>query len=647
MIPMSTQATTISLPALVVLIPLIGAFISYIIGRVWREKYGHYTAAFIATITFITTALMYPYIGGGGEIEYTLTSLTTMYPITFYVDSFAFIFALATSFIWMVATIYSITYVKKEHATNRYFLFLILTLAVNMGVIVGGDLFVIYIFFELLALFSLMLVIHEQTRESYEAGKVYFYVGAFCGLMLLIGIILLYMNTGSMSIDSRFGEIEELGNLKYLIAGLMILGFGGKAGIFPVHIWLPKAHPVAPTPASALLSAIMVKAGIYGIFRTTGTIFTPSDLAAAWSLPEIGYWVIWIAIITSFIGWIFALFQDNIKTLLAYSTISQIGLLMIGVGAAAYLGYEGGAMGYAGSLYHVANHALYKSALFFIAGIIYFRTGTLKMSEMGQLYKKMPITFILCIIALLGIAGMPLFNGYVSKTIIHHALYDAYALNGDQALYIAEILFKIIGGGTVAYSLKLIISTFLTGNKNKETKEIKKAPKLMAVSVGAIATLIILIGLFPTTLLQNLITPVLETHALNPESVAYVSEINVFITEDLTAVITSFAIGIALYTGAYILKLETRSWPNWFTVNNIYNTILKSITATSKIINTTGATFNRYVSTNIFEPILKSITAQKQEQKNYDIDSGRGVSFAIFLIVLMLAIYMIYSILMF
>ncbi|WGI17462.1 proton-conducting transporter membrane subunit [Methanonatronarchaeum sp. AMET-Sl] len=644
MISMSTQATVISLPALVVLVPLIGAFIAYIIGKGWREKYGHYTAALISILTFLITVLMYPYVSGGGEIEYTLASLTTMYPITFYVDSFSFIFALATSFIWMVATIYSITYVKKEHATNRYFLFLIMTLAVNMGVIVGGDLFVIYIFFELLALFSLMLVIHEQSLESYQAGKVYFYVGAFCGLMLLIGIILLFMNTGSMSINPRLGEISELGNLKYLIVGLMILGFGGKAGIFPVHIWLPKAHPVAPTPASALLSAIMVKAGIYGIFRTTGTIFTPSDLATTWALPEIGYWVIWIAIITSFIGWIFALFQDNIKTLLAYSTISQIGLLMIGIGAAAYLGYEGAAMGYAGSLYHVANHALYKSALFFIAGIIYFRTGTLKMSEMGQLYKKMPITFILCIIALLGIAGMPLFNGYVSKTIIHHALYDAYALTGDQSLYIAEILFKIIGGGTVAYSLKLLISTFLTGDSNKK---IKKAPKLMAASVGTIATLIILIGLFPSTLLQNLITPVLETHSLNPESITYVSEINVFITEDLTAVLTSFAIGIALYSGAYILKLETRSWPKLFTVNNIYNSIIKGITKTSNIVNLTGTTVNGYFSTKIFEPILKSINAQKEEQQNYDIDSGRGVSFAIFLIVLMLAIYMIYSILMF
>ncbi len=643
MITMSTQATVISLPALVVLVPLIGAFLAYIIGRAWREKIGHYTAALFSIITFAITAAMYPYISGGGEIEYTLTSLTTMYPIHFYVDPFSFIFALATSFIWMVATIYSITYVKKEHATNRYFLFLLMTLAVNMGVVVGGDLFVIYIFFELLALFSLMLVIHDQSMESYRAGKVYFYVGAFCGLLLLVGIILLFINTGSLSIGARIGEITELGNLKYLIAGLMIIGFGGKAGIFPVHIWLPKAHPVAPTPASALLSAIMVKAGVYGIFRTTGTIFTPADLASAWSLPEIGYWVIWIAIITSFIGWIFALFQDNIKTLLAYSTISQIGLLMIGVGAAAYLGFEG-AMGYAGSLYHVANHALYKSALFFIAGIIYFRTGTLKMSEMGKLYKKMPVTFVLCIIALLGIAGMPLFNGYISKTIIHHALYDAYALTGDQTLYIAEIMFKIIGGGTVAYSLKLLISTFLTGDSDKK---VKRAPRLMAVSVGSIAILIILIGLYPTALLQNLLVPVMETHSLDPESVAYVADINVFIAEDLMAVVTSFAIGIAIYSGAYLIKLEKREWPAWFTVNNIYHGVIKTVAVSSRTVTTTGATFNRFVETNILDPVVNSITSQKERQKNYDIDSGRGVSFAIFLIVLMLAVYMIYSVLMF
>ncbi|MDI6889305.1 MAG: complex I subunit 5 family protein, partial [Methanocellales archaeon] len=249
----------------------------------------------------------------------------------------------------------------------------------------AGDLFTLYIFFELLAVFSYVLVIHEETPEAMAAGRKYLFIGIAGGLCLLAAIFLLYHYSGTLEITSLAQEIEGIGYLRYLICALMLIGFGAKAGMFPVHVWLPDAHPVAPTPASALLSGVMIKAGAYGIFRTVNMIFTPfaevaehgaaSEIAHAplahattaatehgasiaenavehgaaviehattWvTTANIGYVVIWIGVITMFMAVILALMQENSKRMLAYHSISQMGYIILGAGCAAYLGEKG------------------------------------------------------------------------------------------------------------------------------------------------------------------------------------------------------------------------------------------------------------------------------------------------------------------
>jgi formate hydrogenlyase subunit 3/multisubunit Na+/H+ antiporter MnhD subunit len=225
----------------------------------------------------------------------------------------------------MIAVLYSLAYMKHEHKRNRFYLFLLLSLGADLGVLFARNFLVLYAFFELLTLFSFVLVVHEESGEAMDAFKRYLYLGIAGGLSLLGGIILLYSTTGSLAIEPMLAGTQ--GWMGYLIAAMMIAGFGVKAGMFPLHVWLPRAHPVAPTPASALLSGIMVKVGIYGIMRTL-LLFSPFSVAGA----AIGHWLLWIGLITMLVGWVLALTQDHIKRLLAYSTISQIGYIIVGIG---------------------------------------------------------------------------------------------------------------------------------------------------------------------------------------------------------------------------------------------------------------------------------------------------------------------------
>ena len=520
----AAKVVTSSIPVWAILVPLLGAILVHIAGKK-SEKLRNATAITISTITFILIASMYPIIiTAETQIEYNIQTLMIS-GMKFWVDPTSFLFALITSFVWMLATIYSVSYMSHEHAQNRYYFFLILTLAADIGVLLTGDLFSLFIFFEMLSLSSFILVIHEETPEAMAAGKKYLFMGILGGLSLLLGTILIYIYTDTLAIaplmESGLATLSP--SLRYLIAALMVLGFGVKAGMFPVHVWLPAAHPIAPSPASALLSGIMVKAGIYGIIRTLLLIFSPTKDHALWGLTTpLGYAMIWIGVYTMFMGMVLALLQDNLKRLLAYSTVSQIGYIIFGIGISLYMGFEGAA-GLAGALYHVVNHALFKSTLFLVAGAIVYSTHELDMNKLGGLWKKMPLTFGACIIASLGIGGIPFFNGYVSKTLLHEGIIEAFAI--DPVLRIAEILFVITSGGTIAYYLKMISLTFL-GKESETTKNVKEVPMYMIVPMYVMSALIVIIGLFPHLLLDKIIVPALKVYTFDLRGIEHLKSIN-------------------------------------------------------------------------------------------------------------------------
>lgn len=526
------------LPPAAVLVPFLGALVTALLSK--REKVRDAVVIAANGLTLLAVVLMYrPVIEGVRYHGHLYRCLEFELPlfmdlgINFRVDATSFIIALATSFIWLVSCIYATSYMSREHARGRYYFFVLLTLAANIGVLVTRDFFSLFLFFELMAVFSFVLVVHEETKEAMDAGYLYLFMSIIGGLFLLGGVVLMHIFSGTTEIAPIAHLLDGVpAGLKYLMAVLMIVGFGVKAGVFFLHVWLPEAHPIAPTPASALLSGLIIKAGAYGILRTVNTLFAPSGgadahaalPAAGLMLSRLGYWLIWVGAVTMFLGVINALISANCKRMLAYHSVSQMGYIVLGLGCAAFLGREG-AMGLAGAVYHIINHALFKSALFLSVGAVYFRTRELDMYKLGGMLRNMPFVAVTCFIAVMGISGVPLFNGFASKTILHHAVIEAYertvAVNRpDRWLYTAEIIFCLTAFGTFCSNLKMWLFVFVWKRPEK-FREARPAPLSMKIALGALSTLILFIGLRPNWLLEHFIGPALADFGFDPSSHAY------------------------------------------------------------------------------------------------------------------------------
>ncbi len=530
------------LPLLAVIVPWIGAVITALVARKVNEtdnKIRHVLTCITAISAFVIVVLMQkPVVQGievGGQLYKGLElhlPLVLGKGITFGVAPIGLLIATVTSLIWALSSIYATSYMTIEHAPRRYFLFVILTLGANLGVLLSKDLFTLFLFFEMMAVLSLTLVVHNENGPAMAAGKVFNYMGTIGGLLLLGGMMILYSKTGTLDIAPMTDLIEATmpGALKYVVAALMILGFGSKAGIFYMHIWLPEAHPVAPTPASALLSGLMIKTGAYGILTTVCMLFAPDPHHAAHgmtTLNYIGYAVIWVGIGTMFFGVVNALLSTNCKRMLAYHSVSQMGYIVMGVGVAGYLGNEG-AMGLAGSAYHMVNHALFKAGLFFSVGAVYFHTHELDMYKLGGMIRNMPFTAVACLVSVFGITAMPMFNGYASKTLLHHAIEEAYTHSAhftashqpDTLLLIAEAIFVLTAFGTFCSNAKMWSFVFIWKRPEKY-KDVPPEPMSMRIAMGILSAVIIFVGLKPHFLINHYIGPALGSYGMDPASYAY------------------------------------------------------------------------------------------------------------------------------
>ncbi|MEW6382310.1 MAG: proton-conducting transporter membrane subunit [bacterium] len=527
-----------ALPAIIILLPLLGALLTLLCHK------NHKLRNVLVILTSLTTLALVlslyqaavPGIHIGGRcyqgIAYNLPSILGV-NLSLGLDGIGFLFVLITAFVWAVAFLFATSYMAHEHAQGRFFLFMLLTFGANLAVFLTKDLFSLFIFFELMTLFSYVLVIHEETPEAMAAGNFYIFMSVIGGLLILGSIVILSFYTGTTAIQ----PLSELVNsrlstpLKYLITFGFIAGFGIKAGMFFLHVWLPKAHPVAPTPASAILSGLIVKVGIYGIIRSLYTLFTPITVETEYLMAVLGYILIFAGVITMFGGMVNALLDKNCKRVLAYSTVSQMGYIILGIGCALYLGAEG-AMGLAGSLYHVINHALFKSALFLAIGVVYFSTRELQMNKLGGLWKHLPMTAAVYVIAAFSIAGFPGFGGFASKTMLHHAIVEAYEHSAhfspfhqpDPWLRFAEFIFLITASGTLCYIIKMFIAVFLPSSL---TDLQPKAPPVyretwaMRAALACLGGAIIVIGIWPNLLLEYIIGPLLALFGFNPASHAY------------------------------------------------------------------------------------------------------------------------------
>jgi len=554
------------LPAALVLVPLAAAVLVRPLGKRWPGVRNVYVVVVMA-LTLLGAAGLIPLIAEHHRIQSVIPAL--LGELTFTVDSFSMLFALFTSFVWLAATVHSLDYLHHEKKHDRYHTTSLVVLAANLGVVLAGDLVTLYLFFEALGLVAFLLVIHTETDEAKAASAKYLWMTVIGGFALVGGIFLTFALGGSGALEPLPAGGSEA--LRWVAAILLILGFGVKAGMVPVHVWLPDAHPVAPAPASALLSGVMIKAGAYGIFRVVTALFRPEVTEhveeSLWHFSgQLGLVVLWIGIATMFIGVFLALQQSNAKRMLAYHSVSQMGFILAGIGAAGYLGAHG-AMGVAGGLYHVVNHALFKACLFLGVGAVYYRTHSLDLYHTGGLWKKMPVTFVFMCIAAAGITGVPLFNGFVSKCLIHHAIVEAWEYQGLASLGIAEKIYIVTCGGTACSFIKLIGLMFLGKPKMEYGPEVTDAPPRMLLGMGLLATFIVALGWFPQILIKGVFQPGLHTWGLHSDILDHYLQHSFLSGPDLMSVVTAFALGFAFFFVGMRFHLFHLHAPQYFSID--------------------------------------------------------------------------------
>ncbi|MGG4265745.1 Na+/H+ antiporter subunit A [Peribacillus simplex] len=432
--------------------------------------------------------------------------------IDFYVDGLGLLFALLITGIGSLVVLYSVFYLSKEkEKLNQFYVFLLLFMGAMLGVVLSDNLIVLYAFWEFTSLSSFLLIGYwnERERSRYGAQKSLL-ITVLGGLSLLGGIILLSIMGNTFSIRELIAQSGELMDHPLFTPALLLVLLGAftKSAQFPFHIWLPDAME-APTPVSAYLhSATMVKAGIYLVARLS-PVFAESG---SW------FWIVSIAgLITLFWGSFSAIKQTDLKGILAFSTISQLGLIMslLGLGAAALhydtLGENIYLAATVAAVFHLINHATFKGSLFMVAGIIDHETGTRDIRKLGGLMQLMPITFTVAAIGAFSMAGLPPFNGFLSKEMFLASMVDVLELN----IFNMEtwgILFPVIAWVasvfTFIYSMIIVLKPF-TGKLQLQLLDKKphEAPIGMLISPVILASLVIIFGIFPNLLSSSIIEP--------------------------------------------------------------------------------------------------------------------------------------------
>ncbi|MDQ7793755.1 MAG: proton-conducting transporter membrane subunit [bacterium] len=466
-------------------------------------------------------------------------------------------FALISAGLWLAATVFAVEYIGMGPARTRYYLFSALCLASLAGFYLAADFFTLFIFFEVVSLGSYVLVVHEQTDEALAAGRLYLYLGIFGGLSILGGLALLVGLTGG----TAMGPAEALRSPAGLLAVFALcLGFAIKAGQAPLHFWLPRAHPVAPTPASALLSGVIIKTGVYGILRSVSLI-TPGYGGGDWGLSvTAGQVLLVVALTTMLLGAFLALFQDNAKRLLAYSSVSQMGYIGVGL-AMTFVLAEEGAMGLAGMGFHVLNHALYKSTLFMLVGVIYLKVHRLDLASLKGAGRGMPLVGAAFLVATFGIAGVPGLNGYASKTLIHDALLEGIH-HGMPNLRVAEILFTLGSMMTVAYVARLFYTLFLC-RPDGSAHPARETSLERGLALGLGLTMLY-VGLRPNVWLEGFVLPLVNGFGYAGHTLKHLHHFEFFAAHPLQAVLPALGLGGVLFLflrrRGFAIGLTLPSW---------------------------------------------------------------------------------------
>lgn len=520
-----------------ILWPLAGAVLVYLVSKK-NERAQDYLANFITlselaiavaiwviSLKGVTLELEIPYIAGLG--------------LTLSADEFSALYVVVTAVLWAMTSLMGVEYFGKEKERNRYYLFAILTLGMTVGVFLSNDLFTTLMFFEMMSFTSYVIVAQEETKEALHSAKLYLSIAVFGGMMTLLGLMMLYATVGTVRIPELYTACIASGqqNVVRTAGVLTVIGFAAKAGAFPLHIWLPQAHANAPAPASALLSGVLTKTGVFGLIIVSTRVLISWD---GWSNI-----LLLLGVITFLLGAILAVFSINLKRTLACSSVSQIGFIITGIAMLTF-GLRDDAyievlvIAAYGVILYMINHSLVKLDLFMVAGMIYHNEHSLDLNDLRGFGRNKPLLHVLFLIGAFSLMGIPGTVGFLSKSLIHESV---------MSIVVVEKLFLIGSGLTAAYLMKLYIAIFVEKNvdasKQKQMDDKKKGymTLLTKIAISVSAALIVVVGTYPARARDALLAEMSEFVAND----SLVEFLRILEWENIKGILISFTIGVIIY----------------------------------------------------------------------------------------------------
>jgi len=521
------EIITMHSPALIVAVPLLTGFLTPLVSRINDTARNLFAIIMLSITGFLIAILGYDvltngirtYVFGGGNTVVTLPSgLMFHVRIIFEVDVMNVFMIFITIILAIIGIIYSFSFMKKEDGLDKYYTIVLILIASTLGMELTGDLFNFFVFLEISCITSCALIafwVHKG--EALEAAFKYIVVSSIGALFFLFALGLLYaqynaLNMATIANSIQFSIIDQSA-LVLIIAALAM-----KAGIVPLHMWLPDSYGEAPQSITFILIAA-TQASLYGAFRVIftlyGNVFNSINLASlnlVLTTNTMGWIIIALAIITILVGVFMAFIQTDFKRLIAFAAVAEIGYIFLGIGvrlASKYVQYTGGnatavafteysSIALNGSIFHIINDCLDIGLLFLVAGAIYYATKESSLDKMGGLARNMKYTTIFFIIGLLAVSGMPPLNGFASKLMLYESTFQL-----NPIIAIIAVLASIM---LLAVFVKVFYSAFM-GPEQPKFKEVREAPKGMLIAMGAIVVIIIIFGLFPNLVINNLVQP--------------------------------------------------------------------------------------------------------------------------------------------
>ena len=478
---------------LLIALPFLGAFLIPLVALA-SKKLSHYIPAVVMLTNLGIALSLLPQVMNA-PIIISISGWTAPLAINLVVGPLGLGLAILISLVGFLVSIYGIGYIHEE-PKEKYHMLVLTLLTGATGMVLTGDIFNLFVFFEILSLSSYALTGYNRDRGGTEAAIKYLIQGSIGSAFILIGIALLYGITGTLNMaDIAAHTTGADPTLLFMAMSLLIVGFGVEAALFPLNAWLPDAHSSAPSSVSALLSGIAIETGAYAVARIVYTVFDSHGIMLVLAI---------LGVVTLLIGEMSAFRQkDDIKRLLAYSSIGQMGLIMLAFGIASDAGVFA-------ALFQLVSHTLAKALLFLASGYIIYRVGSKKLSALAGLGRKMPFTGAMIAIAVLSLVGVPPFAGFMSKFSIVRA-----ALAQHSATYTGLIVLVLVATVIeMGYFMKLLQIMFFT--EAKAEGAVKELPLSALIPITILAALIIAIGIYPhmiTGLLQQAANGLVERSA--------------------------------------------------------------------------------------------------------------------------------------